>query len=160
MAATKQKYKQIKSKARVREHAEVFTAEREVKAMCDLIPSSVWENIESKFLEPACGTGNFIVEILERKYRRCRNEKDGLKALASVVGVDIQEDNCHECRTRLLRQYMERFPNASELTILLASGILVNNIICGDFLNPNEKLKSIGIEPCEKYIKAKRAKET
>lgn len=152
--------KQIKSKARVREHAEVFTAQREVKAMCDLIPSEVWENIESKFLEPACGTGNFIVEILERKYQRCRNEKDGLKALASVVGVDIQEDNCHECRTRLLKQFMERFPNASELTILLASGILVNNIICGDFLNPNEKLKSIGIEPCEKYIKAKRAKET
>lgn len=151
---------QIKSKARVREHAEVFTAEREVKAMCDLIPSEVWENIESKFLEPACGTGNFIVEILERKYQRCQNEKDGLKALASVVGVDIQEDNCHECRTRLLRQYMARFPNASELTILLASGILVNNIICGDFLNPNEKLKSIGIEPCEKYIKAKRAKKT
>lgn len=152
--------KQIKSKARVCEHAEVFTAEREVKAMCDLIPSEVWENIESKFLEPACGTGNFIVEILERKYERCQNEKDGLKALASVVGVDIQEDNCHECRTRLLRQYMERFPNASELTILLASGILVNNIICGDFLNPNEKLESIGIEPCEKYIKAKRAKKT
>lgn len=151
--------KQIKSKARVREHAEVFTAEREVKAMCDLIPSEVWENIESKFLEPACGVGNFIVEILERKYERCQNEKDGLKALASVVGVDIQEDNCHECRTRLLRQYMARFPNASELTILLASGILVNNIICGDFLNPNEKLKAIGIKSCEKYIKAKmRAK--
>lgn len=146
--------KQIKSKARVREHAEVFTAEREVKAMCDLIPSEVWENIESTFLEPACGTGNFIVEILERKYQRCQNEKDGLKALVSVVGVDIQEDNCHECRTRLLKQFMERFPNASELTILLASGILANNIICGDFLNPNEKLKSFGIEPCENYIKA------
>ena len=147
---------QIKSKARVREHAEVFTAEREVKAMCDLIPSEVWENIESTFLEPACGTGNFIVEILERKYQRCQNEKDGLKALVSVVGVDIQEDNCHECRTRLLKQFIERFPNASELTILLASGILANNIICGDFLNPNEKLKSIGIEPCEKNIFQKK----
>ena len=47
MAATKQKNKQIKSKARVREHAEVFTAEKEVKAMCDLIPSEVWENKNS-----------------------------------------------------------------------------------------------------------------
>lgn len=147
--------KQIKSKARVREHAEVFTAEREVKAMCDLIPSSVWENIESKFLEPACGTGNFIVEILERKYQRCQNEKDGLKALASVVGVDIQEDNCHECRTRLLKQFITQFPQASELSILLASGILANNIICGDFLDPNEKLKSLGAMPNENYIKAK-----
>ena len=143
---------QIKSKARVREHAEVFTAEREVKAMCDLIPSEVWENIESTFLEPACGTGNFIVEILERKYQRCRNEKDGLKALASVVGVDIQDDNCRECRARLLKQFTERFPNASGLTVILAGGILENNIICGDFLNPNEKLESIGAEPCARYI--------
>lgn len=150
---------QIKSKARVREHAEVFTAEREVKAMCDLIPSDVWENIESTFLEPACGTGNFIVEILKRKYQRCRNEKDGLKALASVVGVDIQEDNCRECRARLLKQYTERFPNASGFTVILAGGILENNIICGDFLNPNEKLKSIGAEPCARYIETlERAK--
>ena len=137
--------KQIKSKARVREFAEVFTAEREVKAMCDLIPSEVWENIESTFLEPACGTGNFIVEILERKYARCEDEKDGLKALSSVFGIDIQQDNVSECRSRLLAQFIKRFPNASELTILLASGILANNIICGDFLNPNEKLKSLGI---------------
>ena len=150
----------IKSKARVKEFGEVFTPDFIVKDMCDLIPSEIWDNIESTFLEPACGTGNFIVEILERKYQRCQNEKDGLKALVSVVGLDIQEDNCHECRARLLQQFMERFPNASELTILLASGILANNIICGDFLNPNEKLKSIGIEPCEKNIKAKRAKET
>lgn len=146
--------KQIKSKQRVKAFAEVFTAEREVKAMCDLIPSEIWQNIESKFLEPACGTGNFLIEILARKYSYCKTEKDGLKAVSSVFGVDIQEDNCHECRTRLLKQFIERFPNASELTILLASGILANNIICGDFLNPNEKLKSFGIEACENYIKA------
>lgn len=144
--------KQIKSKQRVKAFAEVFTAEREVKAMCDLIPSEIWQNIESKFLEPACGTGNFLIEILARKYSCCKAEKDGLKALASVFGVDIQEDNCKECRTRLLKQFIEQFPNASELTILLASGILANNIICGDFLNPNEKLKSLGIEACAKII--------
>lgn len=152
--------KQIKNKSRVKRFAEVFTAEREVKAMCDLIPSDIWENIESTFLEPACGTGNFLVEILARKYSHCKNEKDGLKALASVVGVDIQEDNCHECRTRLLKQFIERFPKASELTILLASGILVNNIICGDALNPNDKLKALGLTPNEKYIKTlKKIKE-
>ena len=52
--------KQIKSKKRVKEQAEVFTAEREVKAMCDLIPSDVWENIESTFLEPSWGTGKLF----------------------------------------------------------------------------------------------------
>lgn len=107
------------------------------------------------FITGNCGNGNFLVEILARKYTFCQNEKDGLKALASVVGVDIQADNCHECRTRLLKQFMGQFPQASELTILLASGILANNIICGDFLDPNEKLKALGAVPDENYIKAK-----
>lgn len=131
--------KQIKSKNRVKEYAEVFTAEREVKAMCDLIPSETWENITSTFLEPACGTGNFLVEILSRKYSQCKTEKDGLKALASVVGIDIQQDNVEECRERLLRQYIERFPNANELSVIIASGILKNNIICGNSLEIMKK---------------------
>lgn len=154
------KQKLIKSKKRVREFAEVFTPDFIVKDMCNLIPAEMWENIETTFLEPSCGTGNFLVEILDRKYNFCQNEKDGLKALASVVGVDIQADNCHECRTRLLKQFITQFPQASELSILLASGILANNIICGDFLDPNEKLKSLGAVPDENYIKAKnRLKE-
>lgn len=152
--------KQIKSKKRVKEFAEVYTADREVKAMCDLIPKDIWENIESTFLEPACGNGNFIVEILERKYARCEGEKDGLKALLSVFGIDIQQDNVSECRSRLLAQFLERFPNASHVTILLASGILINNIVCGDFLNPNDKLKAMGCIPDEDYIKTlQRIKE-
>ena len=131
--------KQIKSKNRVKEYAEVFTADREVKAMCDLIPSEVWENVKSRFLEPACGTGNFLVEILSRKYSQCKTEKDGLKALASVVGIDIQQDNVEECRERLLRQYIERFPNGNELSVIMASGILKNNIICGNSLEIMKK---------------------
>lgn len=144
----------IKSRKRVKDFAEVYTPSFIVKDMCDLIPKEIWENIESTFLEPACGNGNFIVEILARKYSHCKNEKDGLKALASVVGVDIQEDNCEECRARLLKQFMEHFPNANEFAALMAAGILQNNIICGDTLNPNEKLKAMGITPCEDYIKS------
>lgn len=126
--------KLIKSKKRVKEFAEVFTPEFIVRDMCDTIPSEIWERVDSTFLEPACGTGNFIVEILRRKYSVCKTEKDGLKALASVVGIDIQQDNVEECKRRIMAQFMERFPNASELTILLASGIVANNIICGDSL--------------------------
>ena len=144
---------QIKSKQRVKDFAEVFTNEREVNAMCDLAPSEIWENIESTVLEPACGNGNFIVEILARKYSHCKTEKDGLKALTSVVGVDIQQDNVDECRERLLKQYIEYFPNASAFAVLCAMAILRNNIICDDFLNPSDKLKSMGFTPCEKYIK-------
>ena len=124
----------IKSKARVKEFGEVFTPDFIVNDMCDLIPSEIWDNIESTFLEPACGNGNFLVEILARKYERCKDEKDGLKALASVFGIDIQCDNCEECRVRLLSQYIERFPKANGFTVILAVKILLNNIVCGDSL--------------------------
>ena len=136
--------KQIKSKERVRDYAEVFTAEREVKAMCDLIPAEIWENIESTFLEPSCGTGNFLVEIFARKLTFCKNEKDGLKALASIVGIDILPDNCDESRRRLLRLYQEQFPNASKVAVSMAVAILNNNVICGDSLKIMKKLESEG----------------
>lgn len=130
--------KQVKSKKRVKAFAEVFTAEREVKAMCDLIPSSEWV-IESKFLEPACGNGNFLVEIYERKLKLCKDEKDGLKALASIVGIDIQADNVEESRKRLLDMYCNKFPNANEFCKFMAKMILKNNIICGDSLKIMEQ---------------------
>ena len=57
---------QVKSRQRVADHGEVFTAEREVKAMCDLVKQET-ERIESRFLEPACGNGNFLAEVLRRK---------------------------------------------------------------------------------------------
>lgn len=128
------KEKIIKSKQRVKDFAEVFTPSHIVKDMCDLIPDSVWDNIESTFLEPACGNGNFLVEIYERKLKLCKDERDGLKALASMVGIDIQADNCEECRKRLMTMFLEAFPNANEVCILFAAGILQNNIICGDSL--------------------------
>ena len=55
---------QVKSKKRVADHGEVFTAEREVKAMCDLVATQC-DNVDASFLEPACGDGNFLAEILE-----------------------------------------------------------------------------------------------
>ena len=58
--------RQVKSRQRVADHGEVFTAEREVKAMCDLVKQET-ERIESRFLEPSCGNGNFLVEVLRRK---------------------------------------------------------------------------------------------
>lgn len=130
---------QIKSKKRVKERGEVFTNPREVKAMCDLIPNNVWSNIESTFLEPTCGNGNFLVEIYERKLRHCKNEKDGLKALNSIVAIDIMADNVQESRARLREMYVQRYPNASEFALLFLDSILKNNIICGDSLEIMKK---------------------
>ena len=92
---------QVKSRQRVVDHGEVFTAEREVNAMLDLVKAET-ERIESRFLEPACGNGNFIAEVLRRKlvvvssrYRRSPAEyqRYAFVALSSVYGVDILEDN-------------------------------------------------------------------
>ena len=128
------KNKQIKSKARVNKFAEVFTAEREVKAMCDLIPSEVWEDIDSRFLEPACGNGNFLVEIFERKLSRCESAEQGLNALRSIYGIDIQQDNVEESKQRLFDMFIKQFPKAPAITAIVAAQILENNIICGDSL--------------------------
>ena len=126
--------KQIKSKKRVKEFAEVYTNEREFKAMCDLIPKETWDNIESTFLEPSCGNGNFLVEIYSRKLERCKDEKDGLKALASIVGIDIQQDNVDESRLRLRSMFLDKFPNANSFCLYMLATILCNNIICADSL--------------------------
>ena len=132
--------KQIKSRKRVKEFAEVFTAEREVKAMCDLIPSETWEDITSTFLEPSCGTGNCLAEIYYRKLQRCKTEKDGLKALASIYGVDIQVDNVAESRLRLVEMFIDKFHEASSFAYLSAWSVVNSHIICDDFLSPKTEI--------------------
>ena len=100
---------QVKSKKRVADHGEVFTAEREVKAMCDLVKQET-ERIESRFLEPACGNGNFLAEVLSRKLALVKKrygkspadyEKFSVLAVTSIYGVELLPDNAAECRVRL-----------------------------------------------------------
>lgn len=126
---------QVKSKQRVQDFAEVYTAEREVKAMCDLIPQEQWDNIDTTFLEPACGNGNFLAEIFARKLEKCDTYQDGLRALRSITGIDIQSDNCEESRERLLTMYRQKFSDG----IGEAKLILEQNIICGDSLKIQEQ---------------------
>src|SRR5690554_6185883 len=101
--------KQVKSKKRVADHGEVFTAEREVNAMLDLVKDET-ERIDSRFLEPACGDGNFLAEILRRKLSVVNKqygknlpdyERYSILALSSIYGVDLLEDNIEDCRERL-----------------------------------------------------------
>ena len=102
--------------------------------MCDLIPAETWDDITSTFLEPACGNGNFLVETYERKLQRCKDEKDGLKALAAIVGIDILPDNVAESRVRLKKMFADKFPDANTFCLKMADTILENNIVCGDSL--------------------------
>lgn len=126
--------KLIKSKQRVKDFAEVFTPKHIVKDMCDLVPEEMWTNVETTFLEPACGTGNFLAEILERKFKLCEGWEDGLRALKSVYGVDIQQDNVEEAKGRLFEMYIKQFPKSPAISGLIAAQILERNIVCGNFI--------------------------
>lgn len=139
--------KQVKSKQRVADHGEVFTADREVKAMCDLVKNET-ERIDSRFLEPACGDGNFLDEILTRKlvivknkYRRSPYdwERNSLLALGSIYGVEILADNCAICRERLFDIWNKEYKvvckkECNDDTRIAARFILSRNIICGNAL--------------------------
>ena len=131
--------KQIKSKERVKKFAEVFTAEREVKAMCDLVDDCC-QDIKATFLEPACGNGNFLVEIIRRKLANCKSENDIITAYNSIYGIDIQEDNVKECRKRLWN--IASTYTVSSHTLARVAIILAKNIICGNSLEIMEKIRS------------------
>ena len=140
---------QIKSRQRVAERGEVFTAEREVNAMLDLVKQET-ERIDSRFLEPACGNGNFLVEILRRKLevikRQYKKQLGELElqttiALSSLYGVDIMKDNVEECCQRLLdivcNWYSDVHPQQKAPSEKLSSSwsyILHRNILWGDAL--------------------------
>lgn len=109
--------RQVKTKKRVEDHGEVFTAEREVNAMLDLVKQETMR-IESRFLEPACGTGNFLVEVLRRKlvfvksrYKKSQleYERNAVSAISSIYGIDLLEDNVQECQTRLFAIFDEQY---------------------------------------------------
>ena len=149
------KIEQVKSKKRVADHGEVFTAEREVNAMLDLVKQET-ERIESRFLEPACGNGNFLAEVLRRKLkvvneRYSKNqiewERYATLTVSSIYGVDILEDNAEECRERLFKIFEETYKSLFKEKIknecLRSIKYLLNrNILWGDaldFTNPETK---------------------
>ncbi len=151
---------QVVSKQRVADHGEVYTGAREVNAMLDLVKQET-ERIDSRFLEPACGTGNFLTEILRRKLRvvasrykksRLEYERYAVLAVSSLYGIDILADNVGECRRRLSAQFDAEYTRlfkgqAREEVRATVRFLLARNIIHGDALT----LKTIG-EPPEPII--------
>lgn len=138
---------QVKSRERVQDVGEVFTNEREVNAMLDMVKSET-ERIDSRFLEPACGNGNFLAEVLRRKlavvasrYRKSPTEymRYAFVAVSSVYGVDIMADNVAECRERLYGIVEDEAKRAIRGAVDAAfldsiRFLLSKNILCGDAL--------------------------
>ena len=133
----------VKSKQRVADHGEVFTPTWMVEAMLDLVKDET-ERIDSRFLEPACGNGNFLVKILRRKiaavelkYGKSDFERRqyALLALMCIYGIELLTDNIDECRTNLLAIFAENLNlTPSEDLYRAAFYILSQNLVHGDAL--------------------------
>ena len=133
----------VKSKQRVADHGEVFTPPWLVQAMLDLVKGET-ERIDSRFLEPACGSGNFLVQILRRKlaavevkYGPSEFEKPhfALHGLMCIYGIELLPDNIAECRGNLLEifaQYLD-LQEGDDL-YRAASFVLTQNLVHGDAL--------------------------
>lgn len=131
----------IRSRQRVANHGEVFTPEWLVEAMLDLVKAET-ERIDSRFLEPACGSGNFLVPILQRKlvavelkYGKSEFEKRhfALLGLMCIYGIELLDDNIAECRANLLEVFSEYLGLSETDALFCAAAFILNlNIVHGD----------------------------
>ena len=133
----------VKSRQRVADHGEVFTPDWMVEDMLDLVKSES-ERIDSRFLEPACGSGNFLVAVLRRKlasvqarYGKSDFEKRhyALLALMSIYGIELLADNVTECRDNLLAAFTDYLGVGNDDQWCIAASTVLNvNIVGGDAL--------------------------
>ena len=131
----------IKSKKRVADHGEVFTPPWLVEAMLDLVKNET-DRIDSRFLEPACGSGNFLIKVLQRKlavvelkFGKSEFEKRqyALLALMCIYGIELLADNINECRANLIDIFADYLKlDRSDDTCLAASFVLACNLLQGD----------------------------
>jgi SAM-dependent methyltransferase len=165
--AIKRADEQIKTRDRVRDLAEVYTAKEQVDAMLDLVARECLR-LDTTFLEPACGNGNFLAEILRRKTHRIHRPKGGeagleqfehqtLRAVASIYGVDIDPENVKESRERMHaiviehHSYKANSMRASEEFRAALDEILETNIICGDTLAGAHAIGIVEYEPTKRF---------
>jgi len=134
-----------KENYKIDEFGEVFTSKREVNEMVDMINNET-NRLDSTFLEPACGDGNFLSEVLNRKLKLIGSYKSSLKidfqinifkAASSLYGIDIQNENVEKCRIRLLKKiikfYEKEYLKDVEFEAVIKF-VLERNILLGDAL--------------------------
>ena len=144
----------VKSKKRVADHGEVFTPSWMVEEMLNLVKDES-ERIDSRFLEPACGDGNFLKVVLQRKlatvnsrYGKSEFERNhyALFGLMCIYGIELLEDNVQECRENMLDIFAKSLKvNGESVWYKAAKSVLAANVIHGDALTlktpENEPIK-------------------
>src|SRR2546423_9245641 len=133
----------VKSKQRIADHGEVFTPAWMVEAMLDLVKGET-ERIDSRFLEPACGSGNFLARILQRKLAAVElkfgtsdfeKRHYSLLAVMCTYGIELLPDNIAECRANMLEVFADYLDlEESEDLYRAASYVLSQNLVHGDAL--------------------------
>lgn len=126
--------KLIKSKTRVKIFGEVFTPVNIVNDMLNILPSEVFEK-DKTFLEPSCGEGVFLVEILKRKLKNISTKKDAIWCLSTLYGIDVQKDNISATRKNLFDLWKDWTNGRYDDVDTTIENILNSNIILGDYLN-------------------------
>jgi hypothetical protein len=155
LAPLEAQFGQVRSRERVRDLAEVFTHQREIDAMLDQIPDA-FTGLDLKFLEPACGSGNFVTEVLRRKLRlavkaqcvsQAQYEHRLLRAVGSIYGVDISPENVTEARGRMAHVLLEHYQTDATTVeptgdFLHAAALIIGaNIVLGDTLNGADRVE-------------------
>ena len=150
------------SRQRVMDHGEVFTPPGLVNDMLDLVAGEC-ERVDSRFLEPACGHGNFLVEVLRRRLalvdlrhkQRTQWEPNALLGLACLYGIELLHDNVSDCRNRLqnlfAEHYSARYGKSAKPACIAAAGTIARtNILLGDAL----KMTTVGskVYPAEPLV--------
>jgi len=146
------KNKHVKSEDRVAKFGEVFTNEKEVNAMIDLVGNEALR-VDSRFLEPACGEGFFLVLVLERKIASFANRLKNFQkdfeinlfiSVSSLYGIEILPDNTILCRENIFNkatsEYMKFFPNTQNIDFLKSLKFVIDkNIVNGDSISMEDK---------------------
>lgn len=161
---------QIKSRKRVADFGEVYTAQKQVNDMLALLPDDM--PLESTYLEPACGNGNFLVAILKKKLNKAMLIGENIDrlfviAVSSIYGVDIQEDNVLESQNRMLHIITQAYKSHVGIEIPscvmnAVSEVLKRNIVCGNTLTTEStdgqplifcewEIKDSGYVICKEY---------
>ena len=115
---------ETKSKFRVKKHGEVFTPKELVNQMMDSLPVSNWKNEDETFLDPACGNGNFLVEILAR---RLDVGVSPVSAVTTLYGIDVMQDNIDESIDRMCEVLISRGHDSTQFIDTIKSNIVLSN---------------------------------
>lgn len=151
----------VKSRQRVVDHGEVFTPRWLVDDMLDLVKDET-ERIDSRFLEPACGSGNFLVPVLERKLKVVEarygtsdfeRRHYALFGLMCIYGIELLPDNTAECRDNLVQAFARILAlDADDGLLAAARSVLEVNVVQGDALAMTDAAGSAIVFPEWGYL--------